>query len=273
MSTLDLKATSFSLTNARELALYARMAYDEPPTVCDTATDTQVLIRDLDDCLVVAFRGTSSLRDFITDAETWRDCTPLGGIHSGMWQAWSGVAMKLLQALAQYSFKPVLMTGHSLGGSLAMIAARVLRQNMVNAHSVYTFGAPRVGDKEFQTGYNTTSVPGSPFDNLGDATFTLIHDCDIVPRIPGWLAGFRRPGHDEFISALDAAKVVEDPSVVYRLESDVWSMFNAWRARQSPACLDKVLTDHRVDNYIKALAVIRGDEPAPTLPIHDAPNP
>ncbi len=248
--TLDLQAKSFSLANALTLAGYAKRAYSEA-TISDPSTDTQVLVCDLGDCVVVAFRGTSSIRDFITDAKAWRTFTLMGEVHHGFWDAWRAIAKQLWQNLMMFGFKPVIMTGHSLGGSLAMIAARALRNNMVKVHSVYTFGAPRVGDKEFQTGYNTQTVPGSPFDTLGDATFTLINDCDIVPRIPGWLGGYRRPGRDEFISF--RGKIIQDPTVFTRLFSDALSLWMGWEARRNPTFVEELLTDHHVDNYINDL--------------------
>jgi triacylglycerol lipase len=249
---LDLKALRFSLANARELALYARMAYDEPPTIQDAATDTQVLIRELGDCVVVAFRGTSDLRDFVTDAEAWRISSGWGGVHCGFGQACAAIANRIYVALMPSGPKPVILTGHSLGGALAILAAIQLRTWMVNVHSVYTFGAPRVGDPEFQKSYDTLPVPGSPFTNLGAATFTLIHDCDLVPRVPGWLAGYRRPGHDEFMST--AGDIWEDPNVVLRLFSDVVSMGKAWTVKCGWLAATKVLADHHIDKYISALA-------------------
>lgn len=257
--TLDLTSKSFSVANAITLAQYAKRAYSET-TISDVLTDTQVLVSELVDegCIVVAFRGTSSIRNFITDAEAWRAHTPLGEIHRGFWEAWLGIANALYRMLQPYSFKPVILCGHSLGGSLAMIAARVLRQNMVNVHSVYTFGAPRVGDLEFQTGYNSMLMPKSPFDNLGDATFTLIHDCDLVPRIPSYIAGFHRPGRDEFISVFGSIK--EDPSIWFRLVSDVIALWEAWNSRRDPLFVDEILTDHHIDNYLAALAKLA---PAP----------
>lgn len=266
MSALDLTLNKFSLVNARELALFARMAYDEPPTVQGEGTDTQVLIRDCADYIVVAFRGTSSLRDFITDGNCFRRPFGFGdgschmGFVSAYQSVWGDVSRWLSANRAIIGKRPIIFTGHSLGGALAILSARRARSEFFNVHSVYVFGCPRVGDKTFQGVYNRTPMPGSPFNTLGEATFTVIHDCDIVPRVPGWLAGYRRPGRDEFISALSATTIVEDPSLLYRLESDAWSMLNAWRARRNPTFLDQLLTDHHINNYIAALAKI---EPAP----------
>lgn len=252
---LDLTTPKFSIANARELVLFARMAYDEPPTVEDKPTDTQVLIRDLGDCIVVAPRGTSDIRDFVTDAECWRVPTALGGIHHGFNGASVGIHTKLTTTLSLMDparHKPILFGAHSLGGAIAMLEAKKLRDDFFPVHSVYTFGAPRVGDSKFQSVYNATPVPGSPFDTLGAATFTVINDCDIVPRMPCYLAGNRCPGHVEFIPDLGFS-ILEDPSVFVRLGSDVISLVQGWWAKRSPDFLCELLLDHHVDNYIAAL--------------------
>jgi hypothetical protein len=68
------------------------------------------------------------------------------------------------------------ITGHSLGGALAMLTAAFLAnvQNHPLA-GVYTFGQPRVGDPVFQRRYDET---------LGDITFRCVNNCDPVPHLP-----------------------------------------------------------------------------------------
>lgn len=260
--TLDLTSAKFSLANARELALYARMAYDETPTIDDAPTDTRVLIRDLGYCIVVSFCGTRSLRNFITDADCREKKMPLGlgWAHHGFMTAalaiWARLQSQLTLLSALANNKPVFFVGHSLGGALAMICAHASRLKLFNIHSVYTFGCPRSMDGIFQRAYNVLPVPRSPFATLGDATFTVINDCDIVARVPGWLAGFRRPGRDGFISALSPTVIVQDPKFTYRLESDFWSLLDSIRSRRDPLVLDQLLTDHHVNCYITALEKI-----------------
>jgi hypothetical protein len=117
-----------------------------------------------------------------------------------------------------------------------------------------------VADKIFQGAYNATPVPRSPFANLGEATFTIIDDCDIIPRLPGYLAGYRRPGRDEFIP-VQGDQIVEDPSVLYRLDSDILSLAQSWWGKRNPLFLDELILDHHIDEYIKGLG---GIAPAPT---------
>ena len=48
---------------------------------------------------------------------------------------------------------PVFITGHSLGGALALLTTRALPQDMVGA--CYTYGAPRVANYEYFDGMKT----------------------------------------------------------------------------------------------------------------------
>lgn len=52
----------------------------------------------------------------------------------------------------------IYVTGHSLGGALATIfAAQLLREHgATHAVSLYTFGAPRAGDSEFASAFETS---------------------------------------------------------------------------------------------------------------------
>lgn len=248
-SDIDLTCARFSRGNARELVLYAKMAYDEPPTIECKETDTQILIRDLGDCVVVAPRGTSSLHDFITDAKAWRTKTPIGEVHAGTWEAWSSVSDQVEDALPRN--KPIVFGAHSLGGMIATVAAKALRDRLFKIHSVYTFGCPRTGNAHFQRVYNATAMPGSSFATLGAATFDIINNCDLFPRVPGYASGYRRPGRDEFISS--NRRISEDPSVPFRLFSDIESIAAHWMVRHNWTAVDGILTDHHVDNYIADL--------------------
>ena len=76
------------------------------------------------------------------------------------------------------------MTGHSLGGALAVIAAAELQSRYNSVYSLYTFGQPRVGnDKfgQFMTGY----IP---------LTFRIVHYADEVPHVPQSILGYKHEG-------------------------------------------------------------------------------
>ena len=69
-------------------------------------------------------------------------------------------------------------SGHSLGGALSSLMAHNLAHKyptlaQANRLHNYTFGAPRVGNKEFCEDFNAM---------LGHSTFRVINKADVVPR-------------------------------------------------------------------------------------------
>jgi hypothetical protein len=67
--------------------------------------------------------------------------------------------------------KPLFITGHSMGGALAVLTAWRLATLGRPPVATYTFGAPRVGDTTFCSGY---ALP----------TYRIVNRLDIVPEVP-----------------------------------------------------------------------------------------
>ena len=101
----------------------------------------------------VAFKGTSSLLDLITDIDT--DSVNFkygkGKVHGGFEAAYESLRNKLDVELKKLGAKNVLFTGHSLGGALATLAGADTGLG-VQSH-VISFGSPQVGDKGFKEHY------------------------------------------------------------------------------------------------------------------------
>lgn len=70
----------------------------------------------------------------------------------------------------------ILVTGHSLGGAIATLAALELRIIYGNSVHLINFGSPRVGNKSFANKVNEL------FN--GDNSFRVTHDNDPVPSVP-----------------------------------------------------------------------------------------
>lgn len=91
-------------------------------------------------------------------------------VHEGFHEAYESVEQQLNEALDELSGgKPLFITGHSLGGALATIAAKRLNFKSGIA-ACYTFGAPRVGDKEW---ISTIKTPIYRVVNAADAVTML----------------------------------------------------------------------------------------------------
>lgn len=74
-------------------------------------------------------------------------------MHTGFAEAalllYPEVAKAVTKLVQLYGPVPIVMTGHSLGGALAAIVGLQLMQQLKlnTTFSLYTFGAPRAGNK------------------------------------------------------------------------------------------------------------------------------
>lgn len=77
---------------------------------------------------------------------------------------------------------------HSLGGAQAVLAGMDLYQRISTISgdnlSIYTVGAPRIGNPEFAYYVDSTDIPIS----------RSVHNRDIVPHVPPQSFGYLHPG-------------------------------------------------------------------------------
>jgi len=132
-----------------------------------------------DRAAVLSFRGTGSamdwVSDFISQQVSFRPGKPQCLSHKGFTDIYSS-CREDIRSLVQASDpdKQLFITGHSLGGALATLAAFDMALNDEREPIVYTFGAPRVGDPKFARAYNRTVKQHWRIQN----------EYDIVPHLP-----------------------------------------------------------------------------------------
>lgn len=138
-------------------------------------------VASVDDVTVVAFRGT--------DFKEWDDWTvnrqfPTipqlhGRVHQGFANAYATLADDVLKHVRSRKPKYLWITGHSLGGALALMCAYDLetKQNL-NIAGLMTYGQPRIGDKAFSDFMD---------DKLNGRYVYFVNHDDVVPRLPQWL--------------------------------------------------------------------------------------
>ncbi|MCV3212761.1 50S ribosome-binding GTPase [Plectonema radiosum NIES-515] len=98
-----------------------------------------------------------------------------GEIHLGFALLMEEILPKIQSEIKQLKPKTICLTGHSLGGALATLAAyRLRKQGFSIPISIYTFGAPRVGDSAFASKYEDSKV----------LHFRIENQNDIVPHLP-----------------------------------------------------------------------------------------
>ncbi|KAI8321127.1 alpha/beta-hydrolase, partial [Martensiomyces pterosporus] len=120
--------------------------------------------------IIVAFRGTTTLADMVTDLKLsltdWQGAGSGAKVHLGFKTAVLSVARPIegliLTLLTQHTDHSIVFVGHSLGGAQASLAAaKFVAGN--NAHknkvSLYTYGQPRTGNSAFATWMNAQAFP------------------------------------------------------------------------------------------------------------------
>lgn len=160
--------------------------YELITEITDADTETNAYLAEKDNHMVLSFRGTSSLKDFITDVDI-RKTSPdwaEGEIHRGFADALDSVWPDIKEQLGKpgQQQKELWVTGHSLGAALAQLAALRLTRLDYQVRAVYTYGTPRIGNEAFVVYY----------DNLvGNRTFPHINRNDLVTRVPSAWLGYR----------------------------------------------------------------------------------
>jgi hypothetical protein len=124
--------------------------YDEPPTLPVPATGTDVRISAVADGIVVAFRGSVTAedwaRDFICAPVMDREDPQLGLCHAGFLDGAASVVAAIAAAVGS---NKCYLTGHSLGGALALGVGALLICSGKSPEAIVTFGAPRYGMAKF----------------------------------------------------------------------------------------------------------------------------
>ena len=127
---------------------------------------------------IVAFRGTSSTSDWLSDALAVQvEFAPGSGLtHRGFTGIYSSARKGIHACLERISpDKTLYVTGHSLGGALAILCAFDAASGTKFRHPVvYTFAAPRVGDPDFVAAYGGQVA----------RSFRVYNEFDVVSHLP-----------------------------------------------------------------------------------------
>jgi hypothetical protein len=229
--------TAFIIGNARAMAWMSQLAYetDEPDKIRDILKSwtldlveggvvveesrtvlpmasthcivAGVALGDGSRAAIVTFAGTDpvSLANWVSDFDAHLDQNT--GTAEGYRVAAEVVWPRLTKLLLEKFAPPakVFVTGHSLGGALAvLIASRISTELHADVQAVYTFGMPRVGNQVFADLYNK---------DLGLRTYRHVHSEDIVPTVAPSGFGFKHVGrllHCERQGRFDKANLASD---------------------------------------------------------------
>ena len=141
--------------------------------------DTQGYVVESDHVAVLVFRGTESIGDWLINFNVLHATGDLGEMHRGFLRAYRDTVDILIPRLkaASAEGKTVWMTGHSLGGAIALNAA-IETRNELNLTGLVTFGQPRAA--RYSAAMAIEAALGARF-------YRFVNNNDIVPRVPSTL--------------------------------------------------------------------------------------
>lgn len=166
----------------------ARELKEDFKYLVNRTTDTQSFLFKKGHHIVLVFRGSQQAADWGTNfkfrmkqfaiIQTRQEAAiPTGEVHRGFQDAWQSVEKRVIYQLNKW-WTPetqLWVTGHSLGGALAALAAASLEYQGFRVAGLYTFGQPRVGDWAFTKQVN---------ERMGDRMYRFVNNNDVVPLIP-----------------------------------------------------------------------------------------
>ncbi|CQR38248.1 hypothetical protein THICB1_70368 [Thiomonas arsenitoxydans] len=109
------------------------------------------------DLIVVAFRGSVTLQEWLNNCNIWLHRTECGRVHGGFWRAVKGIRAAILE-IVQDDLRPGIgfaFVGHSRGGALAQLFQFLFAQDLLASGLgkyptvIHAFGAPRFCDADF----------------------------------------------------------------------------------------------------------------------------
>ncbi len=206
------------------------------PNVVATKTDTQVLVKkQADDSYLIAFPGTASVQDWLTDAKFQKEQWACGQVHRGFGLAYESVHAQIASLVPEGA--TVILTGHSLGGALATLCAEAFRTRQRIAQ-VITFGSPRVGNGAFARNYN---------DWLDHRTARVVNAGDPIPHVP-WVFGTYRHVATQVYLQRDGSAQIDQPLAVALTE-----LQGTLQVYQQPASPFASARQHHIGSYLVAL--------------------
>ncbi|XP_021714315.1 uncharacterized protein LOC110682310 [Chenopodium quinoa] len=199
-----------------------------------------------DDKFIVAFRGTTDAYDWCTDFDySWCHIDGMGRTHRGFMIAlglrefsllyedykcdfpnnqieqdpekpiaYYVIRDKLKEIMAENKRAKFIVTGHSLGGALAILFPAILAYHgevelLERMEAVYTFGQPRVGNADFG------KFMKKKLREFNIKYYRVVYGYDIVPRLPfdnAWMK-FKHFGTSIHFNSFYCGKIVEEEAI------------------------------------------------------------
>jgi predicted lipase len=197
------------------------------------------------DLIVIVFRGTTDRLDWITNVNA-RFVALQGGtrVHTGFFQAYwpiRDIMFDFVKRAIQDKPRPIYITGHSLGGALALMATAELANDEDATirdciAACYTFGCPRAGD--------------SSFDIFVKAPlYRITNGVDLVPAIPPAILGYRHVGDTRYFGKVGVAPLRQSPNPFQKVWRTIWGLVAVLKTGKF-----QNISDHGVNTYMEKLS-------------------
>ncbi|HEY1068396.1 MAG TPA: lipase family protein, partial [Pirellulales bacterium] len=201
----------------------AREAYRQLGFADSTAIQSGSMVAHVvhgEDVTVVVFRGTDDLEDWRTNLSQLRSSSPNGTVQGGFWLAYNAIKPQVRQHVFATPRKYLWITGHSLGGALALLCAYdLVAHGDSEPTGIMTFGQPMVAGREL----------ASYLDGRFRGRYALfVNETDIVPRmLPAYT-------HCGSLVWFTGGKIMRSPRRVYSAGPEDFS-------KASPPTVNEVL--------------------------------
>ncbi|KAG2220972.1 hypothetical protein INT45_006505, partial [Circinella minor] len=172
-----------------------------------------IIVRDDNEkSIIVVFRGSVSLNNWIavsfffyvdlTAVLVDYPSVSLARVHGGFLGSWkdckSTVTQTVESELKSHPDYKLVITGHSLGGAVAVLSALDFYSDGIKNLELFTQGQPRVGNRRFAQHIVDTGITYK----------RAVHARDLVPHVPDGLVGFEHAG-EEYWQSSDITKRVQ----------------------------------------------------------------
>jgi hypothetical protein len=246
----------------------------------DTKTGAEFVVASNEDLILLGFAGSNEIIDWMQNfrATPGTSLDFPGLIHSGMEQGFQGIKDSMeaeLTKLIATKSRPIMITGHSLGGAYAILAAEYFisknkndsyRGPKFDVNAVYTFGQPRVGDQEFSTAVQNNLSEEyvrlyngfDPVTHLFPRTATSIAQMKLISptlfNFNGWkldlaTAAYTHP-EGQIVRLRDSGQLPVFASTDAEAKSDTLYWTNAVdMVKKEPLNAAKIMTNHLSGQY------------------------
>jgi len=208
---------------------------------------SQAMLVEHEDYLCMSFRGTNEIGDWLDNINVFATQVLFGKFHRGFWNSvediWEPIHTRYSKLRLEKK-RPLFITGHSLGGAMATVAVARFVHDDLPFSSVYTFGQPRVLERETARIFNA---------ECKSRYFRFHNNNDIVTRVPARLMGYSHIGSYLYIT--------QEKEIVP--EIGFWNrfldLFDGVISDAKEKGLD-MINDHSIDEYLAAIKEWNYDE-------------